>query len=73
MKREPAIVFEPPEYARPVIPAGLTEDQEDELLAQMMQRLMGERHAASPPASTSRHTRLFADEGPGLGDDVVEF
>jgi len=40
MKHRPAAVLRPPEYPRPVIPADLTEDQQDQLLDQMMVALL---------------------------------
>ena len=71
MGPEPVLAFEPPEYARPVIPAGLTEDQEDELLSQMMDQLLAGRSPVR--ASTATDVRVRALGGDfRLGDDVVD-
>lgn len=73
MKRRPAAVLPPPEYPRPVIPAGLTEDQQDDLLGRMMDVLLAGGTRLEVGAESPVDVRAVGGGGWRLDDDVIEF
>ena len=73
MRRRPVAVLQPPEYPRPVIPSGLDEDQQDELLDRMMQALLTGRSDLVAGPQTDVRVRIVGGGDWRLGDDVVEF
>jgi hypothetical protein len=75
MRRRPVAVTVPGslEYPRPVMPAGLSEDQQDELLDQMMGTLLTGGPEAQRKVPGAIEGRVGSAEDWPLGDDVVEF
>jgi hypothetical protein len=73
MRHRPAAVLRPPEYPRPVIPADLTEDQQDQLLDQMMAALLTGRSDFRRGRTTDVEVRVAYGGDWRLDDDVVEF
>jgi hypothetical protein len=70
MRRKPVLVFVPG-YPRPVLPAGLTEAEEDELLDQMMSRLIAGRCHDAPGSTMYVQVRVVADDRLGHNDEVI--
>lgn len=73
MRHRPVAVLRPPEYPRPVIPAHLTEDQQDELLDHLMTVLLTGRSDCGYDTAATVEVRVVGGGGWGLDDDVIEF
>lgn len=61
------------EYPRPVMPAGLSEDQQDALLDKMMGALLTDCPGARSGTRTDVRVRVIGGGDWRLDDDVVEF
>ena len=73
MRRRPVAVLQPPEYPRPVIPSGLDEDQQDELLDHMMTVLLAGRSDFGYGAAEDVQVRVVGGGIWSLDDDIIEF
>jgi len=73
MRRRPVDVLSLPEYPRPVMPAGLNEDQQDALLERMMSQLMTEPPRLRAAALMGLEVRATSAGDGSLHDDVIEF
>ena len=73
MRRRSVAVLSPPEYPRPVLPSGLTEDQQDELLDKMMTQLMTGCPDRGVEGPLDVDVQVLSAGDWSLDDDVVEF
>jgi hypothetical protein len=73
MRRRSVAVLSPPEYPRPVLPSGLTDDQQDELLDRMMTQLMTGCPDRGVGGPLGVEVRVVSGGAWSLDDDVVEF
>ena len=71
MTRRPITFAELTEYPRPVIPAGLTTAQEDDLLEDMMDQLIAGRLDSEAP--TEVEVRTLSERSGSPDEDIVEF
>ena len=69
----PLLEYPRPEYPRPVMPAGLTEDQQDAVLDRLMTQLLTCPPERSIRTPTDVQVRVVWDARWGLDDDVIEF
>jgi len=69
----PMLEYPLPEYPRPVMPAGLTEDQQDAVLDRLMTQLLTCPPERSIRTPTDVQARVVWDARWGLDDDVIEF
>lgn len=75
MRRRPVAVAVPAplEYPRPVMPAGLSEEQQDDLLDRLMRALLTGRAAVTRETHSDVRVRAISGDDSALDDDVVEF